>query len=136
MFLSIQYLIIIYLEKPLYYNGSINTYKTKGGMFMLYNIMGVLFILGGLWGSIFTIKNKTHMPRSVFALHNDKYKVVNKEKFNNLMIIQSFTVSMWFLLAGILCMFKKEPFAMLLPSFNVFINIIFSKRAKRYIAAR
>lgn len=73
------------------------------------------------------------MPFSVFGLQKEKYQVINNEKFNSIMLTQSIFTSIWILLTGVLCMIIKEPVILALPSWGIFINIIFSKKAKKSI---
>ena len=100
---------------------------------MIYNIVSVTFIIVAILRGIFTLKNKDDMPFSVFGLRKEKYQVINNEKFNSIMLIQSIFLCIWLLLIAILCMFIKEVIILTLPGWGIFIEIIFSKKAKNYI---
>ena len=100
---------------------------------MLYNILGLIFIILAIWGGIFTLNNKNNMPLSVYGLQKEKYEVIDKNKFNSIMVTQSIFLSIYISLTGILCMLSKQPACIILPAFTIYINIIFSKKAKKYI---
>jgi len=69
----------------------------------------------------------------MFALQKEKYQVIDKESFNSIMLTQSIVISLWLLLIGILCMIIKGKIFIVLTSCSILINIIFSKKAKKYI---
>lgn len=62
---------------------------------LIYIIVGVIFILVAILRGIFTLKNKDDMPFSVFGLRKEKYQVINNEKFNSIMLIQSIVLFIW-----------------------------------------
>ena len=100
---------------------------------MLYTIVGSIFIIMAICGAIYTLNNKNDMPFSVGGLQKVKYHVIDNEKFNSVMVTQSIFTCIWILLSGVLCMFIKETVIFVLPSWGIFIGIIFSKKAKKCI---
>lgn len=100
---------------------------------MLYTIVGSIFIIMAIGGGIHTLNNKNDMPFSVGGLQKVKYQVIDNEKFNSVMVTQSIFTYIWILLSGILCMFIKEIVIFALPSWGIFIRIIFSEKAKKCI---
>lgn len=100
---------------------------------MLNSIAGIIFIIAAIWGVIYTLYNKKHMPFSVFGLQKEKYQVINKERFNNVMLTQSICLSMCFGLIGFLCMFINEIVIPTLACLNIFIQILFAIKAKKSI---
>lgn len=100
---------------------------------MLYTIVGSIFIIMAIGGGIYTLNSKNDMPFSVGGLQKAKYKVIDNEKFNSVMVTQSILTSIWILLSGVLCMFIKETVMFALPSWGIFIRLIFSKKAKKCI---
>jgi len=103
---------------------------------MLYNILGVIFIILAIRGVIFTLNNKNNMPLSVYGLQKEKYQVIDKNKFNRIMVTQSIFLSIYILLTGVLCIISKELACIILPALSIYINIIFSKKAKKYIKTK
>lgn len=107
--------------------------EDRGYRFMLYNIVGAIFIILAIGGGIYTLNNRNDMPFSVVGLKKEKYQVIDNEKFNSIMLTQSIFVLIWVLLTGALCMFIKETVILALPSWGIFIMIIFSEKAKKCI---
>ncbi|GAA0718968.1 hypothetical protein GCM10008905_06360 [Clostridium malenominatum] len=103
---------------------------------MARTIVGVVYIIVAIWGGIFIFNNRNNIPLSIHGLNKENYEVINKVKLNKIMLIQDTLSCLLFLLAGVLCITYKRVSAVGLPSFFIFINIIFSKVAKKYISIK
>lgn len=73
------------------------------------------------------------MPFSMFAVQKENYEIINNHDFNNIMFTQNIVISLWLLLIGVLCLFFKCKGFIFLSACVIFINIIFSKKASKYI---
>lgn len=111
----------------------ISEIQYRGYKFVIYNITGTIFITFAIWGGIYTLNNKNNMPFSVFGLQKETYQIIDNKKFNSIMLTQSIFISVWLLFTGVLCLFIDEALFMSLPSWSIFLMIIFSKKAKKCI---
>lgn len=96
-------------------------------------IIGIIFVLLGIWGGVFTIRNSKNMPPSVFGISRAKYQIVNKEKFNNVMIKQGYTFSIYCIVLGSFFIFTGNFESISLASTIIFTNVIYRFISKRYI---
>ena len=103
---------------------------------MLYNILGVIYIIVAIWEGLFILNNKKDMPFDVYRLKKENYQVIDKDKFNTIMVKQNIFLFIWILSSGILCIFCKIEICIALPAFSIFINRIFSEKAKKYLKAK
>lgn len=103
---------------------------------MLYNILGMIYIGVSVFLGIFTLMKKKDMPFDVYNLKKENYLVTDKNKFNNIMIKQNLVLSIWILLAGVICIYLKMGIGIVIPSFSIFINMIFAGKAKKYIKSK
>ncbi|AOR25115.1 hypothetical protein BGI42_15340 (plasmid) [Clostridium taeniosporum] len=101
--------------------------------FMFFNIVGIILVIVGIGGIIFTLNNKNYMAHNVLGLRKEQYEVINKDRFNNIMVNQSIIQFIWILLIGVLYFISKSKENLGLVSLNIFPTIIFSKKAKKYI---
>ncbi|WP_125461027.1 hypothetical protein [Clostridium taeniosporum] len=100
---------------------------------MFFNIVGIILVIVGIGGIIFTLNNKNYMAHNVLGLRKEQYEVINKDRFNNIMVNQSIIQFIWILLIGVLYFISKSKENLGLVSLNIFPTIIFSKKAKKYI---
>lgn len=102
-------------------------------MIYIYIIGGVVIIILAIWIGLFTLNNVNNMPYSIFGLNKENYEVIDKRKFNKIMVTQNTFVCIWFLLVGVLSIIFRESKVFTLLPLYFFIDIIFSKVAKKYI---
>ncbi|GAA0738698.1 hypothetical protein [Clostridium oceanicum] len=100
---------------------------------MTYNIFGGTFIVLGVIGIILILTDKTGKTFNVYGLKKEQYRVVDKEKFNSLMFKSGICSFTWILVVGLLCVITKELGLAGLGAISIFINMIFSKKAKKHI---
>lgn len=103
---------------------------------MMYTTVGIILIIVAIVGGVFTIKSRKNMPTSIFGLTKEQYDVIDKENFNKVMGIQAITLCFFVLLAGVLLISFKDPSYFLVPALSIFVEMIFSKIAKRYIRVK
>lgn len=104
---------------------------------MASTILGTAYILGAIYVAIYIFKNRNNMPCSVQGLNKESYRVVNKLKFNKIMIIQDTLACALVFLSGVLCIITDgNSSAVALPSFIFFIYFISSKVAKKFITMK
>ncbi|MDR3598027.1 hypothetical protein [Clostridium sp.] len=101
--------------------------------FIFCNTMGIVCFILGIWQIIFTLNNKNDMPHYVQGLKKEKYEVIDKDKFNNIMVTQSIVQVILILLTGVLYVISKNLECCVLASGSIFPNIIFSIKVRKYI---
>lgn len=100
---------------------------------MLRIILGIVCIIGAIYGGIYTFNNRSNMPSLVRGLNEENYEVTDKTTFNKIMIIKNTLECIWILFSGVLCIIYNSPSVVALPSLYFIIDIIFSKIAKKCI---
>lgn len=103
---------------------------------MIYIIGGVVIIILAICIGLFTLNNVNNMPYSIFGLNKENYEVIDKRKFNKIMVTQSTLVCIWFLLVGVLSIIFREAEVFTLVPFYFLIDIFFSRVAKKYISIK
>lgn len=103
---------------------------------MLYNVLGTIYIGLSVWGGIFILRNKKDMPFDVYRLKKENYIIIDKDRFNSIMLKQSLVLFIWILFSGSLCIFSKMEIGIVLPTFSIFVNMIFAEQAKKYIKSK
>jgi hypothetical protein len=103
---------------------------------MLYNILGIIYIGVSVWLGIFILRKKKNMPFDVYRLKKENYLVIDKDKFNSIMIKQNLSLLIWILLSGVICIYLKMEIGIILPAFSIFVNMIFAVKAKKYIKSK
>ncbi|QLY78546.1 hypothetical protein [Clostridium intestinale] len=73
---------------------------------MRFKIIGIIFIGVACLGLFLVFKNKRNMPQFIRGLRRDRYEIIDEEKFNNIMIVQSISTSLWCLTIGVSALFK------------------------------
>ncbi|WP_291636037.1 hypothetical protein [Clostridium sp.] len=100
---------------------------------MLIRVFGIIYLVLGIWGLIFSIKNIRNMPVAIFGMPQEKYEVTNKEKFNCIMVKQSFILSVYIIFIGIFGILTNNSISLWLGCIAPIVNVIFRFIAKRYI---
>lgn len=103
---------------------------------MLYNILGIIYIGVSIWLGIYILRKKKDMPFDVYRLKKENCIVMDKEKFNSIMIKQNLVLVIWILLSGVIYIYLKIEIGIILPAFSIFINMIFAAQAKKYIKSK
>lgn len=103
----------------------------RGGT--MYIIVGILYIVAGIFGLSYVVKSSDDMLPSVFGLQVDSYKIINKKKFNNLMVLQSVLIAAFFLLMAVFVLAYEKPILIIFAPGMILINIIISPLSKKYI---
>ncbi|WP_315120777.1 hypothetical protein [uncultured Clostridium sp.] len=103
---------------------------------MIRVIIGAVYIIGAIYVGIYTFNNRHNMPSLVRGLDKENYEITDRTTFNKIMIIQNTLSCILVLLSGVLCIISNRPSAVALPSFYIFIDIIFSKMEKKYISIK
>lgn len=97
---------------------------------MIQTILGIIFLLLGIWGLIFVIMYRKNMPISLFGVSEDKYEVINKDKINTIMIIECLTISIYIILVSLIIISTAKFYLLgMVPLIGLFYRFI----AKRYV---
>lgn len=100
---------------------------------MFYYIISFISFCLGIYELIFTINNIKDMPFGVFAVSEKNCEILDKKKFNNIMIIQSLFISTYFVLISIIVSTEKHHSSVIYLSLIPLMNLFFAKLSKKYI---
>lgn len=100
---------------------------------MFFYIIALIPLILGIYGLIFTFRNKNNMPFGLFGVNQKNYEVINKKEFNNVMIKQSLFIALYSILVALFIFIRKSPTACMYLSFIPAIQLLFTKISKKHL---
>jgi hypothetical protein len=102
-----------------------------GGVKMIIDILGVIFLLWGAWGIFYAIKNRKNMPQTLHGVPRDCYRVIDIQKFNSLLRNSAYTLGVFMIALGILSIVFDSIIPIFFGVASPLIHMSFSAIAKR-----
>lgn len=102
----------------------------------MYIVVGVIYILAGIVGLTYVVKNSENMEPSVFGMQPDKYQVINKKKFNRLMVVQSILIVSFFFAMATMAILYEKPIVIVMFPCMILINIVMGMFARTHVASK
>jgi hypothetical protein len=100
---------------------------------MFFYIIALIPLIIGVYGLIFTCRNKNNMPFGLFGVNQKNYEVINKKEFNNVMIKQSLFISLCSIFVAVFIFIRKSPTACMYLLFIPLIQLLFTKVSRKYL---
>ena len=100
---------------------------------MVESIFEIIVFTLGVWGMIFTIKNRRNMPGGLYGISQNKYEIINKDKFNYILCRRSYTLSIYFVFIGIIAILTKSFIPITFAGISPVIILLFNIKAKKYV---
>ena len=74
------------------------------------------------------------MPIKVHGFNRKKFRIINKEKLNKIMIMKNIVYALFFIMFGILTIIIKSYILFMVNSLiYIFIGLLFTTEAKKYV---
>jgi hypothetical protein len=99
----------------------------------MFFIIALIPLILGIYGLIFTFRNKNNMPFGLFGVQQKNYEVIKKKEFNNVMIKQSLFVSLYIIFISIFIFIRKSPKTLMYLSLIPAIQLLFTVISKKYL---
>ena len=97
---------------------------------MVESIFQIIVFSLGVWGMIFTIKNRRNMPGGLYGISQHKYEIINKDKFNYILCRRSYALSIYLIFIAII---TKYFLPIIFVGLSPIIILAFNIKAKKYV---
>ncbi|PRR81196.1 hypothetical protein [Clostridium vincentii] len=100
---------------------------------MVEIIFQIIVFSLGVWGMIFTIKNRRTMPGGLYGILQNKYEIINKDKLNSILCMRSYALSIYFIFISIIAILTKNFLPIVFLGLTPIIFVAFNIKAKKYV---